>query len=125
MKMVAYKDEPDTFEEKEYRQQSYRPAYIIKDRHGISNSGELPDGRFSSTNDSIDRLVQMPANDRFHQQASEKHSQHEYGKTGIENSYHNYPTQPVWFEKIMREIEKDKKKENPQPAQKQLYFFMN
>ncbi len=123
--MVAHTNKPVTFKEKEYYRQDYAPASTIKYRDKISSERKLPGGRLSTSHESIDRIFQMPANDRFHQRASEKHDQREYVRTSPENSCDEYLTQPVWFEKIMQEIEKDRKKISKQSIQKQLYLFQN
>jgi hypothetical protein len=120
--MVAYKDEPVMVAGKEYHKQDYTSIKLqnyTTDRHKPAGN------RFSASHDTIDRILQMPANNEHYQQASEKHCPSQSDRIAPENGYSDYLSQPVWFYKIMERIEKDRRKPRKQSIQKQLYLFMN
>lgn len=127
--MVTYKNKPGIVEEKEHYKHDYKLASAIKyDREDSANPG-LPSNRFSASSSSIDHLVHTSTNDRLHKQMYEQHGHRQTERINQESSYKDYLTQPIWFYKVMdrlAELEaKDGKRENKQPAQKQLYLFLN
>jgi len=77
-------------------------------RGGVTNKHTVVD---SDKDNNIDNLIQSCANNK------------QYKRESATSQYDL--TQPLWFDKIMQKIEKDKKKEYQQSIQKQLYYFQN